>query len=93
MLPIICQKPTGVVTSVMHYGREKIRPVTSASVMHYRRDKIRSCHSVMHYGRDKIITDVTLKLALIDQLTQLKVFKLKTPQLTFDLCPELDLLI
>ena len=30
----------------------------------------------MHYGRDKIITDVTLKLALSDQLTQLNVFKL-----------------
>ena len=47
----------------------------------------------MHYGREKIITDVTLKLALIDQLTQLKVFKLLTPQLTFDLCPKLYLLI
>ena len=35
MLPIICQKPTGVVTSVM-------------SVMHYRRDKIRSVTFVMH---------------------------------------------
>ena len=47
----------------------------------------------MHYGRDKIITDVTQKLALIDQLTQLKVFKLLTPQLAFDLCPKLYLLI
>ena len=44
-----------------------------------------SKNDVMYYGRDKIITDVTLKLALIDQLTQLKVLKL----LTFDLCPEL----
>ena len=41
------------------------------------------------YGRDKTITDVVLKFELIDQLTQLKVCKL----LTFDLCPELDLLI
>ena len=34
-----------------------------------------------------------MKLALIVQLTQLKVFKLLTPQLTFDLCPEPNLLI
>ena len=46
----------------------------------------------MHYGRDKIITDVTLKLALIEQLAQLTISELLTPLLTFDLFPELDLL-
>ena len=50
MLPIICKKPTGVVTSVK-------------SVMHYERDKIRSCHVrnalrtwQNHYGRDTKIS-------------------------------------
>ena len=54
------------------------------SEMHYARDKTRSVTPVMHNGRDKIIADVRLKLALIDLLTQLKVLKLLTPQLTFD---------
>ena len=49
--------------------------------------------SVMHFGRDKIFMDVTLKLALTDQLTQFKVFKLLTPQMTFGLCTKLYLFI